>query len=73
MTPLQIPFDLWLIVKGMFVFGMVLYVVFASVVVRQVEHMTKTLQVGFELPIRVLAIFHALASIFLLILSIVIL
>jgi hypothetical protein len=58
----QISLDLWFIVKIMFMVGMALYCIFAFVVTRQVGHMTKTLEVGFETPIRLLAIIHLIAS-----------
>ncbi len=58
----QISLDLWFVVKIMFMIGMALYCIFAFVVTRQVGHMTKTLEVGFETPIRLLAIVHLIAS-----------
>lgn len=48
----------WEIVKIMFLFGMFLYIVFAFVVLRQITHMTKTLRMGFESPIKLLGIIH---------------
>lgn len=55
--------DIWSIVKIMFMVGMLLYCVFAFVVIRQVGHMTKILEVGFETPLRFLAVVHFIASI----------
>lgn len=63
--------DLWFVVKIMFLIGMFLYLVFGFVVIRQVGHMTKTLKVGFETPIRLLALVHFIASICLFIFSII--
>ena len=43
------------------VFG--LYIVFAFVIVKQVDKMTETLEVGFETPVRFIAYTHLLLSI----------
>lgn len=59
----QLSLDLWFVVKIMFMVGMALYCIFAFVITRQVGHMTKTLEVGFETPIRLLAIVHFIAAI----------
>ena len=53
------------IIKGMFLVGMALYIVFAFIIVKQISHMTKTLQVGFESPVRALGWIHFFASIIL--------
>ena len=50
--------DIWFIAKGLFLVMLLIYVVFAIVVVRQVGLMTKTLEVGFEIPIKLLAWGH---------------
>ena len=50
--------DLWLIGKLFALLAFVVYVVFAGVVLRQVYLMTKTVSVGFELPLRTLAWAH---------------
>lgn len=49
------PIDIWFFAKIFSLFAILTYVVFASVVVRQVYLMTTTLKVGFETPIRILA------------------
>lgn len=46
------------IIKLLVLFGLALYIVFALVVVRQVQLMTDTVDVGFETPVRMLAIVH---------------
>lgn len=63
--------DIWILVRYMFLFGLVIYIVFALVIVRQVGLMTKTLSVGFELPIKFLAFTHLIASIALFVLAFV--
>lgn len=55
--------SLWILVKIMFVFALLIYLVFAGVVVRQVYLMTTTLQVGFETPIRSIAWAHLFLAI----------
>ena len=57
--------EIWLVVRYMFLLGLGLYLVFALVIVRQVGLMTKTLAVGFEFPIKVLAYLHLIAAVFL--------
>lgn len=47
--------DLWFIVKLLFLFALVIYLIFALVVVRQVYLMTETVKVGFEFPVRIIA------------------
>jgi hypothetical protein len=49
-----------LMVKILFLIGLAFYIIFALVVVRQVNHMTDTLEVGFETPVRLLALLHLL-------------
>lgn len=73
LSPAALNVDLWIIVKAMFVIGMFLYLVFSFIVVRQVGHMTKTLQVGFETPLRIFAIAHFVAAVLLLVLAAVVL
>lgn len=55
--------DVWGIVKIMFLIGMVVYILFALIVIRQITHMTKTLKVGFEAPLKLLGIIHFIAAI----------
>lgn len=50
--------DLWFIVKLLFLFALLLYVVFATVVVRQVYLMTKTLHTSFDFVVRSFAWLH---------------
>lgn len=57
------------ITKSGIIFFLFIYVVFAVVVVRQVKLMTETLKVGFETPIKTLALIHAVTAIFILVVS----
>ncbi len=54
--------SIWLIVKVMYLIALGVYVLFAIVVVRQVQLMTDTVEVGFETPIRLIAILHLLVA-----------
>lgn len=65
--------SIWPIVKIMFLVGLGVYVLFSFVVVRQVQLMTDTLEVGFETPIRLLAIVHLLVAVGVFILALLIL
>lgn len=49
------------------------YIIFSFVVVKQVGKMTETLEVGFESPLRFIALAHLLASIGLFLLAIIML
>ncbi len=50
--------SLWLLLKIFLLVGLIIYLIFSSVVVRQVNQMTNTLEVGFEGPIKFLAWLH---------------
>ena len=71
LTGAQLSLDLWVVVKAMFLIGMSLYCIFGFVVIKQVGHMTSTLEVGFETPVRLLALVHFIAAIALLLFAIV--
>lgn len=61
----QIPIlnvSVWEIIRILFLIGIGVYVVFALVVVRQVQLMTDTIRVGFETPIRLIALIHLLVA-----------
>lgn len=62
-----------LFMKGSVLVGLSIYVVFAFVVIRQVQLMTKTLEVGFEAPIRFIAWLHLLFALGTTLLALVIL
>ncbi|MBI1863683.1 hypothetical protein HYS03_00505 [Candidatus Woesebacteria bacterium] len=57
--------DPWIIVKIPVVILLALYVVFAFVVVRQTRIMTNTLEIGLEVPIKILSYLHFLFALFL--------
>ncbi|OGM30956.1 hypothetical protein A2630_04680 [Candidatus Woesebacteria bacterium RIFCSPHIGHO2_01_FULL_44_10] len=53
----------WSVAKIFALFGLGVYIIFAFVIVRQVAIMVKTLEVGFELPIRLISLAHLLFAI----------
>ena len=56
--------SVWLVAKIFVLFALVIYVVFAAIVVRQVQLMNETLEVGLEKPILSLAVAHLIFSLF---------
>ncbi|OGM26882.1 hypothetical protein A3D00_05435 [Candidatus Woesebacteria bacterium RIFCSPHIGHO2_02_FULL_38_9] len=71
-----IPFlgiSVWLVVKIAVLILLLLYIVFAFVIVKQVGLMIDTLSVGFEKPVRAISLFHLLFAISTFILAIIIL
>jgi hypothetical protein len=63
----------WPVVKVMFLVALAVYLLFAIVVVRQVQLMTDTLEVGFETPVRLIAIIHLGVAVGVFVLALVIL
>lgn len=57
---------------GIIIF-LLIYLIFAGVVIKQARMMTDTLELGFEGPIKLIAVLHFLFSLFVLILAIFIL
>ncbi len=65
--------SVWLIVKAMFLIALGVYVLFSIVVVRQVQLMTDTVEVGSEALIRLIALVHLLVAVGVFILALMIL
>jgi hypothetical protein len=65
--------SVWIVVKAFALFALAIYIVFAFVIVKQVNLMTDTLEIGFEGPVRLLAWAHLLFSVGLFLLSFAIL
>lgn len=63
----------WFIAKIFMLFALALYIVFALVVVKQVNLMTETIEVGFETPLKVIAYVHLFFSIGVFVLALLIL
>lgn len=66
-------FNLWFLVKILILLGLVLYLAFAGIVLRQVNLMTKTLNGQFNLPIKLIAWIHLLAALSIFLLALIIL
>ncbi|MBI4059104.1 hypothetical protein HY404_02565 [Candidatus Microgenomates bacterium] len=54
---------IWLAGKLFAIVAFAIYVIFAAVVVRQVYLMTKTISVGFELPVQTIAWIHLIIAV----------
>jgi len=65
--------SLLLVVKIGVIFFLLLYIVFAGVVIRQVRVMTETLSVGFEKPVKFIAFIHFIFSLVVFVLALFIL
>lgn len=72
MIPL-IGISIWGIIKGLVLIILALYIIFAVVVVRQVQLMTDTLEVGFEWQLRIISFVHLLFAIGVLIFAVLVL
>jgi hypothetical protein len=72
-TDFFLNFPVWLMVKIFVIIGILIYLAFALVVVRQVKLMTDTIKAGFDRPIKILAYIHLGFAIFVLIVAILIL
>lgn len=73
MTPFSIPILVALTVKIGILIGLLLYAIFAGIVVRQEQLMADVLEEGFEPILRILTILHFAASVALIILAVIIL
>jgi|WetSurSiteA1Bulk_404760.scaffolds.fasta_scaffold05459_3 hypothetical protein len=61
--------SIWSIAKIFILIILALYMVFAGVIIKQIQQMNKTLQVGFEFPIKMAAFLHLLFAVFIFIFS----
>lgn len=68
-----IDLSVWFVVKIFISFAILLYVIFSLVIIRQVNLMTDTLEVGFEAPIRLIAVAHFILAVAVFILALIIL
>ncbi len=68
-----ISLSIWPVIKILVIILLGIYIVFAFVIVRQVQLMTDTLEVGFEKQLKFLSFLHFLFAIAVLIFSIIIL
>jgi hypothetical protein len=73
MTPAVIPSYILLTFKILIIVGLLIYTIFAAVLVRQEQLMTHVLEEQFQPIIRTMVIIHFLATLTLLLLAIIIL
>ncbi|OGM14932.1 hypothetical protein A3A76_02270 [Candidatus Woesebacteria bacterium RIFCSPLOWO2_01_FULL_39_23] len=59
-------FSVWLVIKIAVIFGLIIYNIFAFIVMKQVNLMTETLELDFEGPIKFVAVFHFIFALFVL-------
>ena len=62
--------SVWFLVKIIIIFGLSIYAIFSFVVVKQVNLMTETLQLGLESTIKVFAFLHFLVALTLIFISV---
>ena len=65
--------SIWALIKILVLIILALYIIFALVVVRQVQLMTDTLEVGFEWQLRIIAFIHLIFAIGVLIFAVLVL
>ena len=65
--------SVWAIVKVFFLIALGLYILFSLIVIRQIQLMTDTLEVGFEAPIRLVGLIHLVVAISVFVLALLIL
>lgn len=70
---LNFQLNIWSVVKILILFALAFYIVFAGLVIREVNLMTKTLKGIFDLPIKLIAILQLIFSILVFMLALVIL
>lgn len=61
---------IWSVVKIFFIVGLSVYLIFALVIMRQIQIMSETVKLQFELPIKILGLAHFLFALSLLVFSI---
>lgn len=69
----ELPINIWFFVKLLFLFAIGIYLVFASVVVRQVYLMTSTIRMSFEFVAKMLVWLHLFLAIAVFLIALIIL
>ena len=59
--------SLWFLIKAGSIIGLIIYIIFAFVVMKQVNLMTATLEIDFERPIKAVATLHFIFAVLVLI------
>lgn len=70
---LTLTFSPWIFLKLLFLIGLLVYLAFAIIVVRQVNLMIRTLNTGFEISLRLISWVHLIVAIGVFLLALVIL
>ncbi len=70
---LGLSLTIWSIIKFFVIVFVVIYIIFSLVLIKQVQMMTNTLEIGFEKQLRFISVVHFLFAIGVLIFSILIL
>jgi hypothetical protein len=65
--------SVWLIAKFFVLFGLAIYIIFSLVVVRQVQLMVDTVEVGFEGPVKLLSYIHLVFAVLVFLFALIIL
>lgn len=73
MTPQQFSVIGWMTIKILTIVGLALYAVYAGIIVRQEQLMSKVLAESTESVVRLITILHFIAALFLIILALILL
>ncbi len=73
MNELAAELSFWLVLKVLLMIGLLVYIAFAVVMVRQVNLMNKTLELGYENFIKNLSVGHLIFAILVFLLALIIL
>ncbi len=66
-------FTIWVVIKILIIIFLAIYVIFSLVLIRQVQLMTKTLEIGFEKQLQFLSLVHLLFALGVLAFAVIIL
>jgi hypothetical protein len=66
-------FNTWILIKALALVLLAMYIIFASVIIRQVKLMTSTLQLGSETLMKLLTYLHLAFAIFVFLAALIIL
>lgn len=56
-------FSIFWVVKFLFLIGLLIYIAFAVIVIRQVELMARTVNGGYEAPLKLIAFIHLISAV----------
>jgi len=73
MTPQQLSTIGWMIIKTLSIVGLILYAIYAGIIVRQEQLMSKVLAESTESVVRLIALIHFIASLAIIVLALILL